>query len=271
MPELPEVETTKNGLAPHVLNHTVLQVNVRNPNLRWPIPHAVHQVETLKALSLTRRAKYLIWTFETGSIVMHLGMSGAMCIVDVNEEYKKHDHFEVVFDNGKALRLNDPRRFGAILWQEPQQTLDILERLGPEPLSDEFTAEYLYDKLRKRKGAIKNAIMTNAVVVGVGNIYAAESLFLCRINPQQVANTLSLKQCTLLTNVVRKVLRKAIAQGGTTLKDFMQADGNPGYFAQELNVYGRSGESCSKCKSIIENVTLGQRSSFFCPTCQPLR
>ncbi|AKE51356.1 bifunctional DNA-formamidopyrimidine glycosylase/DNA-(apurinic or apyrimidinic site) lyase [Kangiella geojedonensis] len=268
MPELPEVETTTRGLAPHVTGQTVTTVNIYQPQLRWPIPKELTQLEGQTSGDITRRAKYMLWNFPQGSVVMHLGMSGTMRVVDAETPLKKHDHFEVVFANGKALRLNDPRRFGAVLWQEKNTELSIIQSLGPEPLSNHFDGNYLHQKLAKRKGAIKNAIMTNAVVVGVGNIYASESLFLSGIHPKRAANRVSKERCQLLANNIKLVLKKAIQQGGTTLKDFTQADGSPGYFAQQLNVYGREGESCAQCQSIIKNMTLGQRSSFYCPKCQ---
>lgn len=268
MPELPEVETTLRGLTPHITHHTVSKVHIYQPQLRWLIPDDIQQIEGLSSHQLERRAKYLLWHFSAGTIVMHLGMSGTMRVVDKNSELKKHDHFEVVFENGKALRFNDPRRFGAVLWQTNSQPLSIMSALGPEPLTDEFSGEYLHQKLKKRKGAIKNAIMTNAVVVGVGNIYASESLFLSGIHPKRAANRISQKRCERLADNIKTVLQKAIAQGGTTLKDFTQADGSPGYFAQELNVYGRAEKPCPRCQSPIKKVTLGQRSSFYCPQCQ---
>ncbi|WP_223668702.1 bifunctional DNA-formamidopyrimidine glycosylase/DNA-(apurinic or apyrimidinic site) lyase [Kangiella shandongensis] len=268
MPELPEVETTTRGLATHITHKTVAEVNIYQPQLRWPIPNEVKQLEGRVSGDIRRRAKYMLWQFEHGCLVMHLGMSGAMRVVDADTPLKKHDHFEVVFDDGKALRLNDPRRFGAILWQPKRQSLEVIKSLGPEPLSEAFDGEYLHQKLAKRKGAIKNAIMTNAVVVGVGNIYASESLFLSGIHPKRAANRISVKRCRLLAFNIKQVLEQAIKQGGTTLKDFTASDGSPGYFAQELNVYGREGKPCPRCQSPIKNITLGQRSSFYCPQCQ---
>ena len=268
MPELPEVETTTRGLAPHITGQTIIAVNIHQPKLRWPIPNEIKQLEGQISGEIQRRAKYMLWHFEAGTVVMHLGMSGAMRVVDADTPLKKHDHFEVIFNNGKALRLNDPRRFGAVLWQAKDQTLDIIDSLGPEPLSESFDGDYLHQKLSKRKGAIKNAIMTNALVVGVGNIYASESLFLSGIHPKRAANRVSLKRCRLLAYNIQQVLTKAIEQGGTTLKDFTQADGSPGYFAQELNVYGRENQPCNQCQTPIKNIVLGQRSSFYCPKCQ---
>ena len=268
MPELPEVETTTRGLAPHISGQLVTAINIYQPQLRWPIPQEITELKGKVSGHIKRRAKYMLWQFEAGTVVMHLGMSGTMRVVDADTPLKKHDHFEVVFSNGKAFRLNDPRRFGAILWQANDTQLNIIQSLGPEPLSDDFTGDYLHQKLARRKGAIKNAIMTNAVVVGVGNIYASESLFLSGIHPKRAANRVSKARCQVLANNIKLVLEKAIQQGGTTLKDFTQADGSPGYFAQQLNVYGREGEACTQCQSIIKNMTLGQRSSFYCPHCQ---
>lgn len=268
MPELPEVETTTRGLAPHITQQTIASVNIYRPNLRWPIPSELKNLVGQSSRTIERRAKYMLWHFDSGTVVMHLGMSGTMRVVDSRSELKKHDHFEVVFNNGKALRFNDPRRFGAILWQALGEELSVIKTLGPEPLTDDFNGDYLHKKLKTRKGAIKNAIMTNAVVVGVGNIYASESLFLSGIHPKRAANKVSRERCNQLVQNIKRVLAKAIAQGGTTLKDFTQADGSPGYFAQELNVYGRADEPCLVCQTPIKNITLGQRSSFYCPQCQ---
>lgn len=268
MPELPEVETTKKGLEPYILDSKVKQVNIHHKQLRWPIPNQARSIEGKKSSGLERRAKYLLWHFSNGSLVMHLGMSGKMRIVSSQEPLQKHDHFEVIFTNGKALRLNDPRRFGAILWQTPEEPLSILENLGPEPLTDNFSCDYLHQALSKRKGAIKNAIMTNAVVVGVGNIYASESLFLARINPKTAANRVSKKRLEALVIAIKDVLAKAIEAGGTTLKDFTQTDGNPGYFAQKLNVYGLEAEPCPQCNSLIKRTIIGQRATYYCTQCQ---
>lgn len=268
MPELPEVETTTRGLAPHITQQIIAAVNIYRPNLRWPIPSELKKLVGQSSGTIERRAKYMLWHFDSGTVVMHLGMSGSMRIVDADSELKKHDHFEVIFNNGKALRFNDPRRFGAVLWQPQGEELSVIKALGPEPLTDDFNGDYLYQKLKTRKGAIKNAIMTNAVVVGVGNIYASESLFLSGIHPKRAANRVSHERCHQLVKNIKRVLAKAIAQGGTTLKDFTQADGSPGYFAQELNVYGRTDEPCLVCQTPIKNITLGQRSSFYCPRCQ---
>ena len=268
MPELPEVETTKNGIEPHIVGKAIAKVNIYHKQLRWPISNKIKKLQGEISSGISRRAKYMLWHFDSGSVVMHLGMSGTMRVVDSATPLKKHDHFEVIFDNGKALRFNDPRRFGAILWQANDEELTILASLGPEPLSEAFNGDYLHQSLAKRKGAIKNAIMDNKVVVGVGNIYAAESLFLSGIHPKRAANKVSLQRCHALVSHIKQVLSKAIAQGGTTLKDFTQADGSPGYFAQQLHVYGREDEPCLTCQATIKRQVIGQRSSFYCPKCQ---
>lgn len=268
MPELPEVETTKNGLAPHIVGKRITAVNIYQLQLRWPIAVEVKDLVGIKSGEIERRAKYMLWHFPQGSLVMHLGMSGTMRVVSSQTSLKKHDHFEVVFEDGSALRFNDPRRFGAILWQPAGETLSVLSQLGPEPLSDDFDGKYLHESLSKRKGAIKNAIMDNKVVVGVGNIYASESLFMSGIHPKRAANKVSLARCRLLAGFIKAVLEKAIGEGGTTLKDFTQTDGSPGYFAQQLNVYGRADLPCNQCGSLIKKQVIGQRSSFYCPKCQ---
>lgn len=268
MPELPEVETTKNGLAPHIVGKPIKAVNIYQPQLRWPIAVEAKALVGITSGEIRRRAKYMLWEFPSGSLVMHLGMSGTMRVVSAQTALKKHDHFEVVFEDGSALRFNDPRRFGAILWQPAGETLSVLSQLGPEPLSDDFDGKYLHTALSKRKGAIKNAIMDNKVVVGVGNIYASESLFMSGIHPKRAANKVSLARCNLLEGFIKAVLEKAIGEGGTTLKDFTQTDGSPGYFAQQLNVYGRADLPCNQCGSLIKKQIIGQRSSFYCPKCQ---
>lgn len=268
MPELPEVETTKNGLAPHIVGKQIVAVNIYQSQLRWPIAEESKALVGMVSGNIERRAKYMLWEFPTGSLVMHLGMSGTMRVVSTQTALKKHDHFEVIFDDNSALRFNDPRRFGAILWQPKGQTLSVLSQLGPEPLTDAFHGQYLHQSLSKRKGAIKNAIMDNKVVVGVGNIYASESLFMSGIHPKRAANKISLARCNLLAGFIKAVLEKAIGQGGTTLKDFTQTDGSPGYFAQQLNVYGRADLPCNQCGALIKKQVIGQRSSFYCAKCQ---
>ena len=269
MPELPEVEVCRLGISPHITQQKVVSVTVRNSQLRWPVPGDLNKLCQQRVLSVERRAKYLLIRFKSGSLVLHLGMSGTLRIIDSTTPVAKHDHFDIAFEHGKILRLNDPRRFGAVLWFD--QHVDeqgLLSKLGPEPLSDEFTHEYLYAKSKNRKVPIKTFLMNNHIVVGVGNIYANEVLFLTGINPIMPTGRLTKKQSYTLTLKIKEVLTAAIKQGGTTLKDFTQADGRPGYFAQSLFVYGRAGKKCLRCESILEEIRQSNRSSVFCPSCQ---
>ncbi|MDF2179283.1 bifunctional DNA-formamidopyrimidine glycosylase/DNA-(apurinic or apyrimidinic site) lyase [Aliiglaciecola sp. CAU 1673] len=269
MPELPEVEVSRLGISPHLTNRTLKNIIVRQRQLRWPIPEEVYQAEGQVINSVRRRAKYLLIDTAPGSLILHLGMSGSLRVVPANTPLNKHDHLDLVLDNGQCLRFNDPRRFGACLWQaagEPQ--LEMLTRLGPEPLSEAFDADRLYTLSRKRQQAVKNFIMDNQVVVGVGNIYASESLFMAGIDPRKAAGRVGRQAYERLADCIREVLAQAITQGGTTLKDFTQVDGNPGYFAQQLRVYGRTGKPCLVCEEPVKSITLGQRNSFYCPRCQ---
>ena len=270
MPELPEVETTRNGLAPHLEGAIVTGVVIRNPRLRWPIPDNLpERIYGLPVISLQRRAKYLLMKFKTGTLIMHLGMSGSLRILPAETVSERHDHFDLLLDNGKLMRLRDPRRFGAILWQEGNITTHpLLAKLGPEPLEAQFNANYFYQATRGRAVPIKQFIMDNHVVVGVGNIYASEALFSAGIAPQIKAGNLSLARCTKLVEIIRCTLREAIDAGGSTLRDFVNASGNPGYFQQEHRVYGRAGEPCSLCTHPIKQIKQGQRSSFYCEHCQ---
>ena len=277
MPELPEVETTLRGITPHIDGKKIEKVIIRQFKLRWPIhPNLAQILAGRKVLECSRRAKYLIITFETGILLIHLGMSGSLRIFTADDERiatpDKHDHLDFVFDDGTVLRYHDPRKFGAVLWYEGViEHHPLLEKLGPEPLSEAFDANYLYQKLKTQKRAVKLALMDNAVVVGVGNIYANESLFLCGLHPLKLAANLTRKQCERLVDTIKSVLAKTIEQGGTTLKDFLQPDGRPGYFAQELLVYGNKGKPCPTCGTKIESLIIGQRNSFYCPTCQKKR
>lgn len=269
MPELPEVEVCRLGISPHVIAKQVTQVIVRNARLRWPIPEEVHSIVGLQVLRVDRRAKYLLLRFETGTLLLHLGMSGTVRVIEQDTAVAKHDHFDVVFSHGKVLRLNDPRRFGAVLWlAKHQDALGLLAKLGPEPLSDDFYDGYLFGKAKNRKVPIKTFLMNNHVVVGVGNIYANEALFLAGILPTTKAGNIDEQRFNKLTNIIKQVLSAAIAQGGTTLKDFTQADGRPGYFAQSLMVYGRAGQPCVNCQTILLEIRQSNRSSVFCPSCQ---
>ncbi len=268
MPELPEVEVSRLGITPHILGQTVTAVNIYHPTLRWPVPEEVKNLEGRRIESVERRAKYLLIGAEPGAMILHLGMSGNLRVVDRSVPLKKHDHVEILFDNGKALRLNDPRRFGACLWQPAGSRHTVLEKLGPEPLTDEFDAAYLFEASRGKKTAIKQFIMDNNVVVGVGNIYANESLFKAGIHPKREAGKVSKARYQQLVPVIKETLTAAIGQGGTTLKDFAQSDGKPGYFAQELLVYGRKGEPCPECAEPLKEIRLGQRSTVYCAKCQ---
>jgi formamidopyrimidine-DNA glycosylase len=268
MPELPEVEVSRLGITPHIEKQVVTKVNLHHASLRWPIPEEVKQIEGLKINAIRRRAKYLLLDTDIGSVILHLGMSGHLRIVPINEPLKKHDHVELHFSNGKALRLNDARRFGACLWQAPGEIHTLLSKLGPEPLTEAFNATHIFNCSRGKKMPVKQFIMDNHVVVGVGNIYANESLFKAGIHPKREAGNVSLKRYQALTPIIKETLAAAISQGGTTLKDFSQSDGKPGYFAQQLLVYGRKGLSCFKCDASLKEIRLGQRSTVYCGRCQ---
>lgn len=269
MPELPEVETTRIGLLP-LLGQSVRQVIIRNPSLRWPIP--AHLEQTLagqQLVSLTRRAKYILARFDTGTLLLHLGMSGRICLLEKDESPAKHDHFDMHFADGHVLRLRDPRRFGAVLWVEGETCQHaLLTRLGPEPLESQFNATWLYTQTRSRKSPIKTVIMDSHLVVGVGNIYASESLFRAGISPHTPANKLSRMRCERLVAEIKSTLNDALQAGGSSLRDFFGADGNPGYFQQSYFVYGRTGQACRRCGAVIKSVRMGQRSTFYCSVCQ---
>ena len=267
MPELPEVETTLRGIEPFVVGQKITYLTVRQSSLRWPVTDNIEEiVRGQKVRELNRRAKYIILQLDNGSILIHLGMSGSLRVVDPSEAWRKHDHIEMQLANGRVLRYHDPRRFGCWLWSPEQHPQ--LESLGPEPLSDEFDGDLLYRLSRNRKMAVKPFIMTNSVVVGVGNIYASEALFRSGIRPDRAACNVSKKRYELLAKNIKTVLAAAIAQGGTTLRDFINSDGEPGYFQQSLDVYGRAGEPCNICGTGLKELRLGQRSSVFCPRCQ---
>jgi formamidopyrimidine-DNA glycosylase len=272
MPELPEVETTRRGISPYIEKASITDAIIRNFSLRWPIDSDLRHIligQTVQ--SIHRRAKYLLFKCDSGTLIIHLGMSGKLRILDSNTALpaEKHDHFEIQFDNGHLLRYNDPRRFGAILWTtDPIEQHKLLDHLGPEPLTNEFDDDYLFQQSRSRKCSIKTLIMNGKVVVGVGNIYASEALFLAKIHPKTLSNKLTKNQCVLLAQAIKTILEKAIKAGGTTLKDFRKSDGKPGYFAQELNVYGRKGEVCTQCDDTIAHYKELQRATFFCPSCQ---
>ena len=270
MPELPEVETTRRGIAPHVIGRTIRDAVIRNRRLRWPITHGLAtRLRGRQVQAVERRGKYLLLRCDCGTLILHLGMSGSLRLVDAAAAVGKHDHFDLLLDTGMALRLTDPRRFGAVLWtaDEPAQH-PLLRDLGPEPLTAEFDGAYLFARSRGRKTAIKQFIMDGKVVVGVGNIYANEALFRVGIHPARAAGRLSHERCQRLAAAIEEVLREAIAQGGTTLRDFVGGDGKPGYFAQRLRVYDRAGEPCPVCGTAIKQLRQGQRSTYYCPHCQ---
>lgn len=274
MPELPEVETTRRGIAPHLVGRRIGAVTLRRPDLRWPIPAEVAQLLPGQVIdSVERRAKYLLLRTEIGSALLHLGMSGMLRVLPPDAPLGAHDHVDIgiAAEAGKGervLRFTDPRRFGCLLWQWPGETHPLLAALGPEPLTDAFDGDLLWHTSRGRKAAVKLFLMDNAVVVGVGNIYASEALFAAGIHPRTPAGKVSRARYARLATEVKRILAWAIERGGTTLRDFLNPDGAPGYFFRELNVYGRTGEPCRACATPIRQATLGQRSTFWCPTCQ---
>jgi formamidopyrimidine-DNA glycosylase len=268
MPELPEVETTKNGISPYATEASIAKVVVRQSKLRWPIDK--RGLNTLVGQSInqcTRRGKYLQLETDKGSILIHLGMSGSLRIVE-DEPPAKHDHVDIVLGNGKTIRYNDPRRFGCVLFNQEGVEHPLLMKLGVEPLSSEFDDEFLFRHSRKRSVPVKALIMNGNILVGVGNIYAQEALFTSGIHPDRPASKISKKRYKRLTDNIKQVLEGAIQAGGSSLKDFTGADGKPGYFQQTLNVYGRKGEPCVDCGRKLTQLTIGQRSTIFCSRCQ---
>lgn len=273
MPELPEVETTRRGLKDRIAGCRLVGWTVRNPALRWPVEiPAPLKGETL--IALNRRAKYLLFQFQSGALLLHLGMSGSLRLLPAGPEVpapSRHDHVDLLFDGGQILRLNDPRRFGSILWQPDGRPHPLLAHLGIEPLSADLTGRYLKNRAKGRKVAVKNFIMDSRVLVGVGNIYAAEALFLAGIRPSIAAGRVTLRACAALAEAIKQVLDQALAAGGTTLRDFVDSEGRPGYFVQKLNVYGRAGKPCRSCGAALKEKRLGGRATVFCAACQPAR
>lgn len=306
MPELPEVETTRRGLAPHLEGRRVVGVTLRRPDLRWPIPR---EIETLlpsqTILSIRRRAKYLLMDTAAGSALWHLGMSGSLRVLPAETPLRAHDHVDVLIECERVaaspaapsptlprsrgreqsvrgreeqhitrvLRFNDPRRFGCLLWQPPGETHALLRGLGPEPLSDGsnddvFSGDYLYERSRGRKVPVKAFLMDQKVVVGVGNIYVAEALFAAGVSPLRAAGKVSRERYEAIATEIRRILTYAIARGGTTLRDFISPDGAPGYFEQELSAYGRGGEPCPRCGRPLKQALLAQRATVWCGHCQ---
>ncbi len=279
MPELPEVETTRRGLAPHVEGRRIAGVTLRRPDLRWPIPDEVRELLPGQRIdAVRRRAKYLLLDTAAGSALLHLGMSGSLRVLPARTPVTAHDHVDLLLEDGRGsgarvLRFNDPRRFGCLLWQAPGTIHELLRQLGPEPLSDgfdgaAFDGDYLYARSRGRKAPVKTFLMDQQVVVGVGNIYAAEALFEAGISPLRAAGQVSRERYRVLADAVRRILAAAIERGGTTLRDFISPDGAPGYFEQELSAYGRGGEPCPRCGRPLRQASIGQRTTAWCTRCQ---
>ncbi|ATF09383.1 bifunctional DNA-formamidopyrimidine glycosylase/DNA-(apurinic or apyrimidinic site) lyase [Candidatus Enterovibrio altilux] len=269
MPELPEVEVSRMGIKPHAVGKKITQLNVRQPKLRWVVPAKLYDIEGQIIRSVKRRAKYLILKTDVGYALIHLGMSGSLCIVSEGTMPAKHDHIDLHLSSGQMIRYNDPRRFGAWLWQPNNGSEHpVLDKLGPEPLTADFTGEYLFEKSCNKRTTIKQFIMNNAVVVGVGNIYANESLFMSNIHPKRPAGHLTREEAARFVANIKSVLLAAIEQGGTTLKNFTQVDGKLGYFTQKLQVYGKQGKPCSICGIKLESAKIGQRNTVFCSACQ---
>jgi formamidopyrimidine-DNA glycosylase len=269
LPELPEVETTRRGLAPHVRGRRVLALRVHEPRLRWPIdPHLPRKLRGQRIRRVARRAKYLLLELDSGTLLLHLGMSGNLRVVPRDTPRLPHDHFDLLLDSGHAVRFNDPRRFGSLLYTTDSRAHPLLKDLGPEPLGAGFDADYLWQITRGRRVALKQLLMNSHLVVGVGNIYASEALFRARIRPQRAARRLSRADAVRLVRAVRTVLALAIRAGGTTLRDYLGTDGAPGYFRQKLYVYERAGKPCRRCGTPIRALTQGQRSTYYCPSCQ---
>jgi len=270
MPELPEVETACRGIAPHIVGQRVERVTVRDPRLRWPVPRALmNELPGQTIRSVTRRAKYLLLSTDSGTAILHLGMSGSVRVVPDDTPPAKHDHVDIVMDNGRCLRLRDPRRFGALLWTRADPLCHpLLKDLGPEPLGASFTGDYLFRVSRGRRIVLRDLLLNSHVVAGVGNIYANEALFVAGLRPQRRAGRTTRAQCAAIVAAVRRTLLRAIRAGGTTIRDFQNADGLPGYFQQTLRVYDRKGDRCRRCGSGIKGLRIGQRSAFYCPHCQ---
>ncbi len=270
MPELPEVETTRSGIEPALLGQTVREVIVRERRLRWPIARDFESsIRGTTVRAVERRAKYILIRFDTGTAILHLGMSGSLRILDQAAPLLVHDHWDIILGSGRALRFHDPRRFGSLHFtRKDPHAHPLLAKLAPEPLTDKFDADYLYCVSRRRKVALKLFIMNSHVVVGVGNIYASEALFRAGLSPRRAAGRLTREQSTKLVQAIKDVLGEAVRIGGTTLRDYVNADGAPGYFAQKLFVYERGGEACRRCGTTVRHAAQGQRSTYWCPRCQ---
>ncbi|HSH29109.1 MAG TPA: bifunctional DNA-formamidopyrimidine glycosylase/DNA-(apurinic or apyrimidinic site) lyase [Thiohalobacter sp.] len=270
MPELPEVETTRRGIEPHLLGRRIVRMTVRERRLRWPVPRGLEaRLAGQRTHAVRRRAKYLLIELDAGTLILHLGMSGALRILPAATPPGKHDHLDLELDDGLCLRLTDPRRFGALLWTTRRpESHRLLRELGPEPLSGDFNGDYLFELSRGRRAAVKNFIMDSHVVVGVGNIYANEALYLAGIHPARAGGRISRTRYAGLASAIKAVLEQSIRVGGTTLRDFTGSDGRPGYFRQSLRVYERAGQLCPGCGEPIRMKRIGQRSSYYCSHCQ---
>ena len=273
MPELPEIETVCRGIEDSILKQKITAVTVRNHNLRWPVPQNLAQVLRGKSIQkIHRRGKYILLKTQTGTLIIHLGMSGTLQTKTKSPSYAKHDHVIITFANKLTLCYNDPRRFGAVLWTKQDPALhSLLKNLGPEPFSRDFTPQYLLSCAKRHRCSIKQFLMNNKIVVGIGNIYVTEVLFAAKINPTYQANKLSLKDCQLLTKKIKQILHHAIKYKGTTIRDYSDSQGKSGKFQNKLKAYGRQGKPCLNCKTILKQIRIGQRSSVFCPQCQKAR
>jgi formamidopyrimidine-DNA glycosylase len=270
MPELPEVETTRRGIEPHTVGRRIVALAVHEPRLRWRVQSDLPAlVAGQRVLHTRRRAKYLLIDLESGTLLLHLGMSGSLRVLPAQTPRLAHDHFDLVLDSGSTLRFNDPRRFGSLHYTTGDPHVHpLLASLAPEPLDDAFSTDYLWRTTRRRSVTIKQLLMNSKLVVGVGNIYASEALFRAQVRPRRQARSLSRVEVGRLVRAVRTVLAMAIRVGGTTLRDYVGADGAPGYFKQKLYVYERAGQPCRKCGTLVRQLTQGQRSTYYCPTCQ---
>ena len=270
MPELPEVETTLRGLEPHLRGQRIEAVIIRNARLRFPVdPELAATLPGQTIAGITRRGKYLLIACDEGCLILHLGMSGSLRILPAATPPEKHDHFDLLLENGSCMRLRDPRRFGAVIWTQTDPLRHpLLAKLGLEPLSGDFDGHWLYRATRGRRGSIKQTLMDGHLLVGVGNIYANEALFRAAIKPTTAAGRIGLERCGRLASAIQEILRQAILAGGSSLRDFVDSAGKPGYFQQQYMVYGRTGEPCRRCASPIQQIRQGQRSTFYCPRCQ---
>jgi len=269
MPELPEVETTRRGVAPRVVGRRIAAVRVYDRRLRWPVPGGLARLLQGRTIErVDRRSKYLLFAIGDGTLLVHLGMTGSLRVFTTPPPRRPHDHADLVLDDGTVVRYHDPRRFGAILWVPDASAHPLLRHLGPEPFDAAFDADHLWRVTRGRRVAIKQALMDNHLVVGVGNIYANEALFRAGIRPTMAAGRLSKPRLARLVDAVRDVLTEAIAKGGSTLRDYVDSSGEPGYFQLDYHVYGREGDPCRVCGTSIRHVRQGQRASFYCPRCQ---